>query len=304
MNITILGPGAMGMLFGGYLSQKHDVTLIGRNAEKMKRIEENGVIIREKNGIENVCFPKALASSEGMPFSDLVILFVKSGNSENALENSRNIIGKDTLLMTLQNGAGHEELLKQYADEENILIGTTQQGSTLIDEHLVYHSGGGDTAFGTIKGNADKYEYISEVFRECGFPCSISSNIGYMIWNKLMINASSSVLSGILQTNQGYVAENKAVWEIAKRLIEEMCSVAKAEGYEFNAEEQTARIQRHLRNAPDGYTSIYADIKNGRITEVRRINGAVVSAAQKHGIAVPAHEIITNIVIGLEQRNS
>lgn len=37
-----------------------------------------------------------------------------------------------------------------------------------------------------------------------------------MIWDKLMINASSSVLSGILQVAQGYVEQDSHAWTLAR----------------------------------------------------------------------------------------
>ena len=54
MRIAVIGPGAMGMLFGGYLSRGNDVTLIGRDPERMKQIEENGLVIEETDGTRNV----------------------------------------------------------------------------------------------------------------------------------------------------------------------------------------------------------------------------------------------------------
>ena len=89
-----------------------------------------------------------------------------------------------------------------------------------------------------------------------------------MIWDKLMINASSSVLSGILQVAQGYVEQDAHAWTLAEKLIRELCAAATADGHPFDAEEQIARIRLHLQKAPDGFTSIYADLKAGRRTEM------------------------------------
>ena len=48
--IAIIGPGAMGMLFGGYFSKCFDVTLIGRNPKKMELIAREGLTIKEMMG--------------------------------------------------------------------------------------------------------------------------------------------------------------------------------------------------------------------------------------------------------------
>ena len=67
-------------------------------------------------------------------------------------------------------------------------------------------------------------------------------------------------------------------------------------------EEQIARIRLHLQKAPDGFTSIYADLKAGRRTEVDVINGAVVEAGHRHNIPVPTHEFVVELVHAMEGR--
>ena len=302
MKIALIGPGAMGLLFGGYLSQKHDVTLIGTHAETMKSIEENGIVIREIDGSEGIYRPHAAAASNGMSPADLVILFVKSGASRSALEQNRSLLGADTFLLTLQNGAGHEGLLRQFADDAHIIIGTTKQGSYRLSPTSICHSGKGSTAIGGICQNSTSFASVAHALEECGLPCQLTDQVQGMIWDKLMINASSSVLSGILQVPQGYVAENKDAWSIAQKLIRELCAVAAADGYPFEAEEQISRIKTHLENAPDGYTSIYADLKAGRITEAPVITGAVVDTARRLGVPAPTHETVLALVHAMEKR--
>ena len=85
-------------------------------------------------------------------------------------------------------------------------------------------------------------------------------------------------------------------------LIRELCAAATADGYPFDAEEQIARIRLHLQKAPDGFTSIYADLKAGRRTEVDVINGAVVEAGHRHNIPVPTHEFVVELVHAMEGR--
>lgn len=304
MNIAIIGPGAMGLLFGGYLSRKNDVTLVGTSAQRMEQVNQKGVVIRETDGTEKTFHPHATADASKLAPMDLVILFVKAGASETALKANQSLIGPDTLLLTLQNGAGHETLLRRFAPEQNILIGTTQQGSYRLDDTSICHSGKGDTALGAICGNSARFTPVAETFAACGFPCSLSNQVQGLIWNKLMINASSSVLSGILQVPQGYIASNSYAWSIAKLLISELCAVASADGYPFDAAQQQARIHHHLELAPDGYTSIYADLKAGRKTEVDVINGAVINAGRRLGIPIPTHEMVLNLVHAMEQRPS
>ena len=42
MKITVIGPGAMGLLFGGKLAACADVSLIGSNAANLEKINKEG----------------------------------------------------------------------------------------------------------------------------------------------------------------------------------------------------------------------------------------------------------------------
>ena len=261
MKIAVIGPGAMGLLFGSYLSQHHDVTLVGTNPAKMQSITENGVTIREMDGSERIYRPHATADTTGLSPVDLVIVQVKASASEAALTKNKALIGPDTILMTLQNGMGHETLLSRFGAREQIVIGTTQQGSYKLGETTVCHSGLGKTFLGTVTGDSSRFAPLAEMFAGCGFP-----------------------------------------WTLAEKLIRELCAAATADGYPFDAEEQIARIRLHLQKAPDGFTSIYADLKAGRRTEVDVINGAVVEAGHRHNIPVPTHEFVMELVHAMEGR--
>lgn len=301
MKIAVIGPGAMGLLYGAKLSACAEVVLVGNNAEHVGEINDNGITLK-RDGNETVYHVPAVLSGQATEPADMVLLFTKAYLTEEALEQNKSLIGPNTVLLTLQNGAGHEEVLSKFADKKNILIGTTAQGSYRENAHTIVNSGLGDTVVGAISDEFTGIEEIGEVFEQSGFPCVISDNIGRTVWNKLVINASSSVLSGVLGVNQGYVEENSHAWEICKNLIREICMTATGEGYHFDEEEQIARIANHLKNAPGGYTSIYADLKNGRKTEVDYISGAVVRAAKKQGKSVPTQELMVHMVHAMEDR--
>ena len=303
MNIAVIGPGAMGLLFATKLSNCANVVLIGNNKEHIDQINEQGITVKCGDDAKHYNIP-AFMNGAYSEKADLVIMFTKAYLTESSLEDNRNIIGEDTVLVTLQNGVGHERILKKYTSSDKILIGTTAQGSYRENAYTIVNSGLGDTCIGAISDAfKDIDDYIS-LFADSGFPCIKSDNISRMIWNKIMINASSSVLSGVLQVNQGYVAQNKYAWETCKKLICEICHTAALQGYNFDKEEQIERIYNHLLNAPGGYTSIYTDLKNGRKTEVDVISGAVVAAAHEKGISVPVQETMVNMVHAMEGKEA
>ncbi len=302
MKIAVLGAGAMGTLFGGILSRQNDVLLVEINPDRVKRINEGGAIIRDADG-EHSYFPKAVTDTNNQEPMDLVVVFVKAMFTESALEANRGLIGKDTYLMTLQNGAGHEEKLLKFADREHVIIGTTQHNAALTKEGTVSHGGTGITTIGLLDGHSEVLEPVKEMFNAAGLKCVICDEVKKQIWTKLFTNTGASALTAVLQVPLGYLVQEEHAHEIMKTLCREAVTVANAEGnYGFKEDEVIRCVETVCKNAPNGYTSIYSDIKAGRHTEVDTISGSVIAAAEKMGIDVPFHTMIVSLIHAMEQR--
>ena len=99
MKIAVLGAGAMGMLFGGYLSRDNEVWLIEVDPSRVEKINRDGISIREGNRV-NHASPKAVTDTKMLGPMDLVLVFVKAMYTESAIKQNRELIGKDTYLMT------------------------------------------------------------------------------------------------------------------------------------------------------------------------------------------------------------
>lgn len=295
----------MGALFGGYLAGQNEVYLVDVDARRVERINAEGVRIREQDGTEKVYHPVAVTESAGLPEMDLVIVFVKAMYTESALEGNRELIGPETYLMTLQNGAGHESKLLKFADRAHVVIGTTQHNSSLLGDGHVNHGGGGKTVIGLLDGGSERLRGIAETFTASGFACTTSDEVKAQIWRKLFLNTAASTLTGILRVPLGYILENRYACELMEAMAREAVTVANAEGAAvFDAESVIAEIKEVLSRSRAGYTSIYADVKNGARTEVDTISGSVVEAAHALGVPVPFHEMAVKLIHALEGRGS
>ena len=303
MRIAVIGAGAMGSIYGGRLSQHNEVILVDTNEKVVDQICKNGLKIDE-NGTTDCYHPAALCDTSNEKPADLVILFVKALFSRSALENNRSLIGPDTRLMTLQNGAGHEDLLKEFVNEDRVIIGTTEDNGAVLDFGYVRRGGKGKTNIGMLVPDSNgMLGKIKESFDSCGFDTHIYDNIQQLIWDKLFTNVSLSALTGVLQVPIGFIAADEYAWSMTVTLIKEALAVAKALGLEFDEQEIIERVRNTSISSPEGKTSIYADLKAGRRTEVNTISGAVVRAGEKTGVDVPTHRMIVNMVHAMEDRD-
>ncbi len=302
MRIAVIGAGAMGSIYGGHLSLHHEVFLIDTNQAVVDQINKDGLKLQE-NGEDIIYHPTALTSTEGQEPMDLVILFVKALFSKAALTNNQGIIGPNTYLMTLQNGSGHEDLLGEFVPQNHIIIGTTEDNGAVLAPGYVRRGGNGKTNIGMLVEDAEGFlPKLKEVLDSCGFMGYVHENIQQLIWNKLFTNVSLSVVTGVLQVPMGFIADNTYAWAITKKLIHEAVEVAHGLGLEADEAEITEKVRLTSVNSPEGITSICADLKNGRKTEVNTISGSVVRASKKCGVPAPTHELIVELVHAMEER--
>ena len=304
MRIAVLGAGAMGSLYGGYLSRKHDVILVDVNQAVVDAINANGVTIHEPDGSVTVCHPLGAVSTAGMAPVDLIIVFVKAMFSESALSNNRGLIGPDTCIMTLQNGSGHEDTLTKFVDRAHVVIGTTQHNSAVVGPGEIRHGGSGITHVGCIEGDVSRLQYIADAFCESGLEADCSADVQKLIWGKMFTNVSASVLTGVLQVPLGFIASDANAWALCETLVREAVAVAAGEGLEFDAEEKVAEVRRVCENSPAGITSICADLSKGRRTEVDTISGSVVRASRRNGVPAPTHAAMVALVHAMEAKAS
>lgn len=302
MKIAVLGAGAMGMLYAAMLSPVHDVIIVDRNPEKVRRIAEQGVTLIEQDGTRRTAGPRAALLGTPMQPVELLLVFVKSMGTQAALEKCQSLIDENTLLLTLQNGGGHEETLSRFVPMSRVLIGTTQHNAS-VQEGGVFHGGSGQTVIGAALGASEAARRVADAFSQAGVESVYTDNVRAAVWQKLMTNASLSALTGVLTVPMGFVTDSPSAWTLCRLLIEEACDVARADGVCFDPQEKIAAVRAVGVNGPLGITSICADIMNGRYTEVEAISGSVVRAAKRLGVPAPRHEMMVLLVHALEDKN-
>ncbi len=109
----------MGCLYGAYLSDKNEVIMLDVFEPQVDTINANGITVMEPDGNEkNYRKLKAMKSGDCDLVADLVIVFVKSTFSESALEANKALFGENTIVMTLQNGAGNDRKIAKYVKND------------------------------------------------------------------------------------------------------------------------------------------------------------------------------------------
>ena len=300
MKIAVLGAGAMGCLYGCYLSRKHEVILVDSYAPQVEAINKNGVTITETDDTQHHYEMKAILSGSHADPVDLLVVFVKSIVTYEAVKANQSLIGPGTLVMTLQNGAGNDRDIAHFVPKENIVIGTSKHNSVGMGLGACRHTGSGETTLGTMVPDSNKDQKVAEILEECGLDVVVSDDIQRIIWSKLFVNMSINTLSALLECRIGYMIENKYAWDFAKRIIYEGVMVAEADGTYFDRREVLESVRKVCEAVRNGYASMYQDRKNHRKTEIDKINGAVVEQAKLYGVPTPYNSLVVDLIHAVE----
>lgn len=177
MKIAVIGSGAMGCLYGSYLSQHNEVTMLDVYEPQVQALNENGITVLEENGEERHFRDiRAMKSGTCTDAADLMIVFVKSNYTSSALEENKALFGPDTIVMTLQNGAGNDRKIAQYVQPQNVVIGTSKHNSVNLGGGKIRHSGTGVTTIGSNHGRPEALGTICSLLNESGFRAEISDD--------------------------------------------------------------------------------------------------------------------------------
>lgn len=300
MKIAVLGAGAMGCIYGGYLSQNNEVWLIDVWKEHVDMINAKGLRIAEDKE-EYLFNPKASYNAKEVGNVDLLILFVKSINTEEALLGNKALLGENTLVLSLQNGYGNYEDIHKYVKKENIIIGVTLHGANVLGPGHIQHAGVGMSYVGT-RDNDDlnNAKLVSNTLQKSSIECEISNNIMRKIWAKLISNSAGNAITALLNVPNGFIVDNPDTLSLLHEIVNEGVNVAAKDGVQFDIQDAIQVPMNGFKATGMNRSSMLQDVSKKRKTEIERINGAIVSKGLEYGIATPYNDCITRLIKALE----
>ena len=305
MRICFVGAGALGCSLGGILSEAgSDVYLIDRNPAHLEALNRDGLSITE-SGRERTVKVKAAADVGGLDPVDLVIVLVKSFHTREAIEAAKPIIGKDTVVMSLQNGLGQEDILVDLVGRERVIAGKTYAGGVLLGPGRVLAGRvGKPTYIGELDGRVTaRVEAIAAEFNRAGLDTHVSTNIAGTIWDKLLINVATGAWCAVTGAPYGVIYSTPEIKESALVAIAEAMAVAAASGVKISVKSPEEAWDKAGFGLPaDFKPSMLQSLEAGQQSEVDFINGAVVRRGQRCNVATPVNRALVAVVKGIERR--
>lgn len=301
MKIVIVGSGAMGSLFSAFLTKsKEEIWLLDKNKENAAKINTSGICLKGVSGSWQAKV-KTTAEAKAVGQADLVLVCVKSYNTKSTAEQIKPILGRNTKILTLQNGIGNVEILSEIAGEDRVIAGVTSQGATLIETGKIYHAGQGETIIGSIDGKMPvELRAIREIFNKIGLETKISRDIKSLIWSKLIINAGINALTAVTRLPNGKLTEFEGTKRILREAVTEAARIAKRKRIKLIFDDPLAKAEAVCEDTCANLSSMLQDVLKKKRTEIDFINGVIVRLGQELGISVPVNKLLLDLVKTIE----
>jgi len=311
--IAIVGAGSMGSMFGGMLAAAgNDVALVDVDTTHVDAVSQQGLVMRDASGIQQVTHPIATTKLASLGSVSLAFVLTKSWATADATNALQSVLTEDGLVITVQNGLGNDHVLADGLGIVRVLGGTTTAGAQLVCPGIVTLSpitsqGRSITECAPIAaellddpGFAKRATHAANLLTEAGLPTYIRTSVREVIWKKLCLAATAAPLTAILRCTVADLLSSESSLHTLRRMFDEVIAVAYAEGVQLDAAEIWEHAITTFSNVGAHHTSMAVDVAKGRRTEIDAMSGAISKLGRLHGIATPVHEVVSMLIHSLE----
>jgi len=232
----------------------------------------------------------------------LVLVCVKTPNTDEAALAIKPMVGPDTTVMSLQNGIDAAGRIGAIVGMEHMVGGATWLSSAIEAPGVIRQiSQFRRIVVGELDGRiTPRVQALFEVLKGTGATVELSDNIVKVLWTKFLFIASISGVGSITRLGIGdyrAVPETRAV---LVSLMHEVEAVASASGTTLDTDvvEQTLALVDNA--APHIKPSMQLDVEAGRRSEVDSIIGVICRKGRELGVPTPLADVVYAGLLPLE----
>ncbi len=303
MNVAVVGVGAVGGYFGGLLVKGGaDVTFIARG-ERLETLRAKGLTVKSGKGDFSIRIRATDDPAEVGPVN-LVLFCVKSYDTESAIRQAFPMVGQETIVLSLQNGIDNEEKISSFIGTGKVLAGVAYIGASVPESGVVLHQEGGRIVFGELDGGvSERVLRLKAFFDRYDLPAEGSPDMKKILWAKLAWNAPFNAINTLVGGPVKAIIENPHTLDLARRVTEEVVTVANASGVHLAfAEVWERNIQ--FSQGYDVKTSMLQDLDAGKRLEYEALNGVIIKRAAELGLPTPYNFALYALLSGLQITSS
>jgi len=302
--IYVLGAGAVGCFFGGMLARANqDVTFIAR-PKRVDALNASGLEMDCKAFHETVRV-KASSDLSALRDADLVLLSVKSLDTERTLAQVKSILPSKAVILSLQNGVANIDIASNMIANP-VYAAVVYVAAGMISQSTIKHHGRGELLVGSLGAalptDNENLEEICMLFEGASVPCSIAPQIKRDMWLKFLVNCSFNAISGIGQISYGEMVKSSGIVKMIEEITKEFLAIAALEDVNISMSEALAANDSIATTMVTQVSSTAQDLAKGKMTEIDFLNGYIVELGKRHGVPTPYNESVYALVKMMESK--
>lgn len=297
--VALIGMGAVGTVYGSLLYKRYgsNFAVISGKSRKEK-LKKNGFNL---NG--NTFYPDVVSEGDSSTKYDLIIFSVKNYQLDEAIEDVRSFVGKNTLLITFLNGVTARSKIYAAYPGNKVFYGLSMKIDAVRTENGVTNTSDGEIHFGEADNTviSEEVQAVADCFNEAGIQNIVFPDMIRMVWKKFMLNVGVNQVTAVTGAAYGKVTSVETNLTLFREAMEEVLAIAKASDIDLR-EEDIEEFVILMRNfSPDGKTSMLQDVEAKRKTEVDYFSGTVIEMGKKLNIPTPVNHVLYCIIKSLEE---
>jgi 2-dehydropantoate 2-reductase len=307
--VAVVGAGAVGSFYGAMLARAgHAVVLIGRPAH-VDAIRRDGLRLEMAGKSESLTIDASseIAAAHG---ADLVLVSVKSTDTEAVARELAPALARDAVVVSLQNGVENADVIARHV-AATVVPAVVYVATAMPAPGIVRHHGRGDLVVGPRTraaardpALAGRLEAIASFFATAGVAVKVSADVVAELWSKLMVNCAYNAISALAQSSYGEMVALAPIRELQRTVVGEVVAVAAASGVELPLAAAVEAMERIAPAMPAQLSSTAQDVARGKPSEIDHLNGFVVRRGRELGIATPANQALHALVKLVESRQA
>jgi 2-dehydropantoate 2-reductase len=298
MRVAVMGSGGVGGFFGALLARGGaDVTFVARGAHQ-EAMKKNGLTI--EGGPDPFCLPRV--SVTGNPDEigtvDVVMICVKLWDTELALKQIRPLVGRDTMIVSLQNGVLKDVYLKATYDERHVVGGVGYVATRIARPGVIARTGPLQRLLiGEFNGGRSaRINSFHSICLAGGINAEVSSDIQREIWEKFVFLVGLSATTSTIGMPIGPIRENPKTRIFLRDIMREVVAVGRARGVSLPEDYADRALDLVDEVSPDMTSSMHHDLERGSPLEIRWLSGGVVELSREKGIDAPLNRAVSDIL--------
>ena len=297
--VSIIGLGALGILFGQHLS-KHLSPKTLRFLADEKRIARYQKELIYCNG-QRCDFRFVTPEAEIEP-ADLLLFTVKFNGLSQAIQSVKNHVGEETIILSALNGISSEAMIGEAYGMDKLLYCVAQgmdgikEGNSLNYQHM------GMLCFGEEEAGviSDKTKAVDEFFNRVGLPHEVETDMMKRMWGKLLLNVGVNQTAAVYLCSYGGLQQEGEARDTMIAAMREVIPLSERAGYPLTEADLSYWLGVLASLNPDGKPSMQQDMESGLATEVELFAGTVIQRSKHYGLTAPVNEMLYQRVKEME----